>query len=138
MKRGNWRTRLKSLWFQITAFNLIAGLLIVSLFGAVVYVVVSDIFVKESVMKTEMAIEKTAVEIGADVRHARSLLTLLTTTPAFMDYAKTGDGEDTVVHLMNAITDNDSFVFGVFAVFADGRVLSGNPSIFATDEDYQT
>ncbi len=138
MKTGKWRKRLKSLWVQITAFNLIAGLLIVSLFGAVVYVVVSDIFVKESVAKTEMAIEKTAVEIGADIRHAKSLLTLLTTTPAFMDYAKTGEGEDTVVHLMNAITDNDSYVFGVFAVFSDGRVLSGNPSIFATGEDYQT
>ena len=48
-----------------------------SLFGAVVYVVVSDIFVKESVMKTDMAIEKTAVEIGADIRHAKSLLQLL-------------------------------------------------------------
>ena len=138
MKTGKLRKRLKSLWFQITAFNLIAGLVIVSLFGAVVYVVVSDIFVKESVMKTEMAIEKTAVEIGADIRHAKSLLTLLTTTPAFMDYAKTGDGEDTVVHLMNAITDNDYYVFGVFAAFSDGRVISENPSIFNGDEDYQT
>ena len=136
MKTGKWRKRLRSLWVQITAFNLIAGLLIVSLFGAVVYVVVSDIFVKESVMKTDMAIEKTAVEIGADLSHARSMLQLLAATPAFMDYAKTGEGEDAVVHLMNAITSNDAYVFGVFAVFSDGRVLSGNPSIFADSTDY--
>ncbi len=138
MKRDTWRKRLKSLWFQITAFNLIAGLLIVSLFGAVVYVVVSDIFVKENVMKTEMAIEKTAVEIGADIRHAKSLLQLLTTTPAFMDYAKTGDGEETVIHLMNAITDAEFYVFGVFAAFADGRVISESPSIFESSADYQS
>ena len=136
MKTGKWRKRIKSLWVQITAFNLIAGLFIVSLFGAVVYVVVSDIFVKESVMKTEMAIEKTAMEIGADIRHAKSLLTLLTTTPAFMDYAKTGGGEDTVVKLMNAITDNDYYIFGVFAAFADGRVVSEHTVTAIGSEDY--
>lgn len=138
MKTGKLRRRLKSLWIQITAFNLVAGLLIVSLFSAVVYVVVSDIFVKESVQKTEMAIQKTAVEIGADIHHFKSLLTLLAATPAFMDYAQTGNGEETVVHLMNAVTDNDHYIFGVFAAFADGRVISENPSIFSDGEDYRT
>ena len=137
MKREKWRKRLKSFGFQITAFNIIAGLIIVSLFGAVVYVVVSDIFVKENIQKTDMAIEKTAVEIGADIRHAKSLLRLLTTTPAFMDYAEASGGDEAaILRLMNAITDSDSYVFGVFAAFADGRVVSEAPAQI-DDEDYQ-
>ena len=71
MKKEQWHKRLKSLGFQIAAFYLIAGLLILSLFSVVVYFVVSDIFVKESIAKTEMAIEKTAADIGADIHLAR-------------------------------------------------------------------
>ncbi len=140
MKRDTWKKRLRSFGFRITAFNLIAGLLIVSLFGAVVYAVVSDIFVRESVAKTEMAIEKVAVEIGADIRHAKSLLRLIGATPAFAGYAQSGSQaqEESVLRLMNEVTENDFYVFGVFAVFADGRIVSRNSGTALTPAEYET
>ena len=96
MKKELWHKRLKSLGFQIAAFYLIAGLLILSLFSVVVYFVVSDIFVKESIAKTEMAIEKTAADIGADIHLAKSLLQLIHATSIFTDYSSFGS--DVIAH----------------------------------------
>ena len=128
MTRERWRKRLKSFGFQIAAFNMIAVLVTLLLFGGVVYAVVSDILVQESIAKTEMAIEKTATEIGADIRHAKSLLQLVTTTSAFSDFADM-DSEaaaQNLMRLLKEITDSDAYVFGVFAAFADGRIVSEN------------
>ena len=112
---------------------------LILLFGAVVYVVVSDIFVQESVAKTEMAIEKAAVEISADIRHAKSLLRLLTTTDAFTAYAADSQaGAEELMKLMSAITDSDFYVFGVFAAFEDGRIVSENSATTLGETEYET
>ena len=141
MKKERWQKRFKSLGFRMAAFYLIAGLLILSLFGGVVYIVVSDIFVRESVAKTEMAIEKTAADIGAEIHQAKSLLRLVSATSAFTDYAAFGSDEQKqgVMRLMEAIKENDSYVFEVFAAFADGRVISGNNGATLLDDaEYET
>ena len=141
MKKEQWHKRLKSLGFQIAAFYLIAGLLILSLFSVVVYFVVSDIFVKESIAKTEMAIEKTAADIGADIHLAKSLLQLIHATSIFTDYASFGsdDQKQSVMKLMDAIKENDSYVFNVFAAFADGRIIDGNnSSAYLEDGEFDT
>ncbi len=136
MKQGKWQKRMRSFGFQIAAFSLIAGLLLLSLFGGVVYFVVSDMFVRESIAKKDMAIGKIAADIGADIHHAKSLLKLVNASTAFNDYAVTGaDGQkQSVMRLMDAIEENDSYVFAVFAAFADGRVVGISNASAPLDE----
>jgi two-component system sensor histidine kinase YesM len=137
MKKEIWRRRLKSFGFQIAAFYLIAGVLILSLFGGVVYFVVSGIFVQESVAKAELAIEKSAAEIGADISHAKSLLRLLAAAPAFAEYAASGpDAQNAdVTGLMTAVQEDNGYVFGVFAAFADGRIIGEHAGMTHIDAD---
>jgi two-component system sensor histidine kinase YesM len=141
MRKEIWKRRFRSFGFQVAAFYLLAGLLILSLFGGVIYFVVSDIFVQESVAKAELAIEKSAAEIGADIRNAKSLLRLLSETPVFTDYAISGSDaqKHNVMRLMNVIKEGDGYVFGIFAAFSDGRIVGENADdTFISEADYET
>lgn len=136
MRKERWKRRFHSLGFRLAFFYLIASLLLLSLFGGVIYYVVSDIFVKESIAKTEMAIEKTAQDIGADLHSAKNLLRLINATAAFSDYAAGGGDEQKqqALRLIAAVKESDHYVFDVFAAFADGRVLGLQADDLRLDE----
>lgn len=141
MKKQIWQTRFKSFGFQIAAFYLIAGLFVLSLFGGVVFFVVSTVIVQQSISKTELEIEKSATEIASDIRQARTLLRFLSATPVFTDYAATGSEaqKQLVTRLMASAIENEPYIFGIFAAFADGRVVGGNNNVVLIDNaDYET
>ncbi len=122
MKTGSWRRKLNSFGFQIAFFYLAAGLTLLLLFGAVVYTVVSDIFVQEAVEKTRMSIEKDAQSIGERLRYTQIALEVAGQNPVF---ATAGENQDLLRQLdtlHSAVPD----LFGVYALLPDGRLHSSS------------
>ena len=125
MKDGSLRMKLNSFGFRISLYYLLAGLAVIALFSGVVYTVVSDIFVKEAVSKTQMAIETSADSIGEYVRHSKNLLQIYAKDPALLDYASGADSNrQAILDKISAIKVSDSHIFEVFVLPENGIPLA--------------
>lgn len=123
------KIKLKSFRFQIALYYLLAGLVLIGLFGGVIYQRVSDIFVKEAVSKTQMAIETSADRTGDYIRHTKSVLQIYAKDPALLAYASNADvKEQEILDKISAIKSSDSHIFEVFVMPKHGKPLASKES----------
>lgn len=126
MKKGKLKARIKSFGAQMALFYLAAGLAIIVLFSGIVYTVTSDIFIKEAVAKTQMAMESGANGIGDYIRSAKSLLQVYAENTQAIDFAKSGatDAPQNVLDQMTAIRESNANVFEVFILLPNGNTIT--------------
>lgn len=125
MKKLKLREKINNFGFQMAFFYLAAGLAVIALFSGVVYTVVSDIFVKEAVSKTQMAIETSADSIGDYISNYQRLLAFYSNNPSFLEFSDgTEKSETQILHQLIAIKESDSHVFEVFVVLLNGKTIA--------------
>lgn len=125
MKHARLKEKMKSFGFQMAGFYLAAGLVIIVLFSGVVYTVTSEIFVKESVAKTEMAIESGAAGIGNYIRHTKSLLQIYAKDAVVVDFvsSSTDKAPENISAQLTAIKETDADILEVFILRSDGEAI---------------
>ncbi len=113
--------------FKIACYYLTASLLAIMLLSGVIYMAASHIFVKETVSKTQMAIEVSANRIGELLHYKKSLLELYASNQTIQSFASGNEAlREQIIDQIDAIQQSDAAIFGVFLSLDHGETLTSN------------
>lgn len=122
----------KRLKVQIAYNYIIISLIILLIIGSLLYYLVSNLILKESIQSTKSAVKKSGTYIEMYLDKLKNVSDLIIESNEIKDFIKSGNRESEInaLRFLNVVKSSDSYIKSILIVSKHGKVLSNEGGLY--------